>query len=429
MAERLRLLFCDHLNLARGKYLPASKIGDGASRFCRSTFAVTYDKDLIPSPGSMMLEGLPDMEARYLASEIRDGWEPDTKVVVSDLYGADGNPLPMCGRGALKRAVADWGRMGLAPKVGLELEAYAFRRDEDGRLVPCDTPGAYVYSTGRFADPDGFTDAIWFAAEEMGFSLEVMTSEYDSPQFEFTLTYDEAVRAVDDAFLFRLMAREIALDHGIVLTFMPKPILEKGGNGLHVNFSFADKAGNNALANGEAGGPDNLNELASGCIAGLMKHHKAMAALAAPTVNSYQRLQPASLSGYWCNWGGDHRGVTTRISSEGGKKARIEHRMGDGSANPYTHVATVLQAARLGVANGYELPAMETGDCFESQDATEGTPENLGAALDALEADAALMEAVGRGLCDNLVFMKRDEIEKTAALEGDALRDFYIHYL
>ncbi|MBZ0162078.1 MAG: glutamine synthetase family protein [Notoacmeibacter sp.] len=429
MGERLRLLFCDHLNLARGKYLPASKIGDGASRFCQSTFAVTYDKDLIPSPGSMMLDGLPDMEARYVASEIRDGWEPETKIVVSDLYGADGNPLAMCGRGALKRAVADWGRMGLTPKVGLELEAYAFRRDDTGRLVPYDTPGAYVYSTGRLADPDGFMDAIWFSAEEMGFSLEVMTSEYDSPQFEFTLTYDDAVRAVDDAFLFRLMAREIALDHGIVLTFMPKPILEKGGNGLHVNFSFTDKAGNNALANGETGGPHNLNDLARGCIAGLMKHHASMAALVAPTVNSYRRLQPATLSGYWCNWGGDHRGVTTRISSEGGKKARIEHRMGDGSANPYTHVAAVLQAARLGVANGYELPPMETGDCFESQDASEGVPENLGAALDALEADAALADAVGRGLCDNLVFMKRDEIGKTAELEGEALRDFYIHYL
>ncbi len=169
MGERLRLLFCDHLNLARGKYLPASKIGDGASRFCRSTFAVTYDKDLIPSPGSMMLEGLPDMEARYVASEIRDGWEPDTKIVVSDLYGADGNPLAMCGRGALKRAVADWGAMGLAPKVGLELEAYAFHRDDTGRLVPYDSPGAYVYSTGRLADPDGFMDAICFPPRRWAF--------------------------------------------------------------------------------------------------------------------------------------------------------------------------------------------------------------------------------------------------------------------
>lgn len=429
MADRLRLLFCDHLNLARGKYLPHWKIGDGASRFCQGTFGVAYDKDLIPAPGSLMMEGLPDMEARYLASEIRQGWEPQTKVVCSDLWGADGTPLAQCGRGALKRAVADWQAMGLTPKIGLELEAYLFERDETGRLQPYFTPGAHVYSTGRFADPKRVLDAIWWRAEEAGFRLELIMSEYDAPQFEFTLVYDEAVKAVDEAFLFRIMAREVAIEHGLILTFMPKPILSKGGSGLHVNFSFVDGDGKNALATGERGGPDHMNDLARGCVAGLMHHHRGLAALLAPTVNSYQRLQPASLSGYWRNWGGDHRGVTTRVSAEGGRKARIEHRMGDGAANPYTAVAAVLQAARLGVAQGYPLPPMEGGDCFEKIDATEGVPDTLSAALTALEADSALVEAVGRGLCENHIFMKSHEVEKTADLQGDHLRDFYIHWV
>ena len=429
MGERLRLLFCDHLNLARGKYLPASKIGDGGSRFCQSTFGVTYDKDLLPSPGSKLLEGLPDMEARYRAADIRNGWEPDTKVVVGSLFQTDGTPVAQCGRGALQRAVADWGALGLAPQVGIELEAYAFEIGEDGVLAPYDTPGAYVYSTGPFSDPRGFTDAIWEAAEEAGFPLEVMTSEFDHPQFEFTLTYADALRAADEIFLFRLMAREIALQHGILLTFMPKPILEKGGCGVHVNFSFTDGDGRNALARGMPADAPPLSDLTRGCIAGLMHHHRGMCALMAPSVNSYARLQPAGLAGVWQNWGIDHRGVTVRLTETSGKAARIEHRLGDGAANIYTHVATVLQAARLGVVNGYECPPAETGDCLESQDATIRAPESLAEALDALEADTALCAAVGQGLCDNLVFMKRDEIDKTAALEGAALRDFYIHYL
>ena len=160
-----------------------------------------------------------------------------------------------------------------------------------------------------------------------------------------------------------------------------------------------------------------------------MHHHRGMAGLVAPIVNSYDRLKPSSMSGYWRNWGGDHRGVTTRISAERGPKARIEHRMGDGAANPYTLVATVLQAARLGYVGQYPLPPMETGDCFGTHDATDGVPDTLGEALDALEADAALMDAVGRLLCENHVFIKRDEIEKTKALEGEALRDFYIHHI
>lgn len=425
--ERLRLLFCDHLNIARSKYVPASKIGDGSSRFCQGVFANSYAKDLLPAPGSKMLEGLPDMDAVYKAADIRDSWHKNTKVVISDLYNNDGSPLPLCGRGLLKRTIAEWKALGYAPKVGLELEAYAFVRNEDGKLVPYETPGAYVYSTGRFADPLQFTDAIWEKASELGFRIDSFTSEYDAPQFEFTLTYDEALKAVDDIFLFRMMAREIALDFGIVLTFMPKPIPALSGSGLHVNFSFLDKDGRNAI--GDVTTPDKMPALTKGCIAGLMHHHAGMAGLVAPTVNSYDRLKPASLSGFWRNWGVDHRGVTTRLSAEGGAKSRIEHRMGDGAANPYTLVATILQAAKLGFTNNYALPEAETSDCLESQDAKDGVAETLTGALDALVADKALVAAVGAGLVDNHVFIKQHEVERVGALEGDAKRDYYINYV
>ena len=179
----------------------------------------------------MCLEGLPDMTLRWIGHEIRQGWEPGTRVVLGDLYGSDGSPLPMCPRGALKRAVAAWGKHGLTPKVGIELEAYAFTRNEDGQIVPYDNPGGVVYGTGNFTDPRRFTDAIWNKALEIGLPLDLITAEYDTPQFEFTLTFDTAVEHVDSVVLFRQMAREIALDHGIILSFLPKPIPGKGGNG------------------------------------------------------------------------------------------------------------------------------------------------------------------------------------------------------
>jgi glutamine synthetase len=325
--------------------------------------------------------------------------------------------------------MADWARHGLTPKVGIELEAFAFSIAEDGSLAPMSTPGGFVYGTGPFSDPSGFTDAIWRQAEESGFRLELITSEYDTPQFEFTLAYDNALKAVDEMVLFRQMAREVALDHGILLTFLPKPILEKGGSGLHVNLSFADTAGNNALMTGARGGPDHLNDLGRGCIAGWMHHHKGLAGLLAPTVGSYLRLQPASMSGYWCNWGGDHRGVTVRISEEGGPKTRLEHRMPDASANPYVAVAAILQAARLGVEIGYPLPAPQAADCFHRTDAGHGVAGSLAEAMDDLEADRALGDAVGRELTDHHIFMKRVEVDKTAGLSGDALRDYYIWYV
>lgn len=425
--ERLRLVFCDHLNLARSKYVPGSKIGDGSSRFCQGVFANSYAKDLLPAPGSKMLEGLPDMDAVYKAADIRDSWHPGTKIVIADLYNNDGTPLPLCGRGLLKRTIGEWQDLGFSPKVGLELEAYAFVHDEDGNLIPYQTPGAYVYSTGRFADPLQFTDVIWETASANGFRIDSFTSEYDAPQFEFTLTYDDALKAVDDIFLFRLLAREVALDHGIILTFMPKPILGLSGSGLHANFSFVGKDGKNAI--GDSTIAAEMPALTRGCIAGLMHHHAGMAGLLAPTVNSYDRLKPAMLSGFWRNWGVDHRGVTTRLSAEGGTKSRIEHRMGDGAANPYTLVATILQAAKLGYLGKYDLPAAETADCLESQDARESVATDLSGALDDLVADTALVEAVGKGLVENHVFIKRHEIERVGALEGDAKRNYYIHYV
>lgn len=430
MTERLRVLFCDHLSIMRGKYLPAAKMRDDESRFAQPTFSVHYDKDLLlEAPGTKCLEGIPDMTLRWKADEIRQGWEPNTRVVLGDLYEADGSTLPMCPRGALKRAVAAWKVHGLTPKVGIELEAYAFTRNADGRIVPYDNAGGVVYGTGNFTDPRRFTDAIWNKAQEIGLPLDLITAEYDTPQYEFTLTVESAVEHVDQVVLFRQMAREIAWDHGILLSFLPKPIPGKGGSGLHVNLSFTDAKDHNAIANGDRGSPDSLNDLAKGCIAGWMRHHKAIAGLVAPNALSYARLQPASLSGYWCNWGGDNRNVTVRVSAEGGKKARLEHRMPDAAANPYTTVATILQAALLGYQGKYELPPRETGDGFTSNDAPHGVAASLSEALDDLVADRALSSAVGQGLVDNHVFMKRAEVEKTAALEGDALRDWYIWYL
>ena len=428
--ERLRVLFCDHLNIVRGKYVPWRN-KDGGARFCRGTFGVGYDKDLLPAPGSTVLEGLPDMEAVYEAAAARPGWEPNTRVVMCDLRDNRGAPLPQCGRGALKRAIAAWQALGYEPMVGIELEAYAFQIEPDGILKPYDTPSSHVYATGPFADPRGFTDALWAQAAACGLPIDSLNTEYDSPQYELTLTFDHALKAVDDIVLFRLMAREVAFKHGLLLTFLPKPLPAQGGSGVHVNFSLRHRTGAQAGRNAFSGGhePAALNELTRSCIAGLLHHHTAIAGLAAPCVNSYERLKPATLSGFWQNWGIDHRNVTVRASAEDGAAARLEHRMGDGAANPYTLVATVLQAARLGLQHAYPLPPMETGDGLTGQDATVGVPGTLGAALDALEADTALAQAVGAELVANHVFMKRDEIKKTEGRDVIGARDFYIRHI
>lgn len=424
--HRVRVLFADQLNLARGKYVPASFAARGAARLCLGAYAVTYMKDLIPAPGAGVQEGLPDIEAVFDPDALRPGWEPNTQVALADVE-VDGKPSALCGRGALRRAIAEWRELGLDPMVGIEGEAYIFQRDEAGNWVPYDTPGAFVYGTGPFIDPAGLIDEIWETAYKCGMPIESINAEYDAPQFELTLQYTDALKACDDFFLFRTMAREILYRRGYLLSFMPKPIPDLSGTGLHVNLSFADKNGNNVMHGGTR--RDKLSKLVSGCIAGLVEHHEAMGALIAPTVNSYERLKPASLCGYWANWGYDHRGVAVRVSAEEGSAARIEHRVADCAASPYVIVATVLQAARLGYRKAYELPPAETGDGLENVDTDRHIPDSLADALDVLEKDDMLIDAIGRLLVENFIAIKRAEIEEVKGKSRQEIFDYYAPFL
>ena len=424
--KRVRVLFADQLNLARGKYVPAHFAAKGAARLCVGAYGVTYSRDLIPAPGACVLEGLQDIEAVFDADNLRPGWEPNTAVALADLE-FDEKPSGLCGRTALRRAIAEWKELGFEPMIGIEGEAFVFERGDDGSWVPYDTPGSFVYGTGPFIDPAGLIEDIWAMAHKCGMPIESINAEYDAPQFELTLEYSDALSACDDFFLFRTMARELAYKRGYLLSFMPKPIPDLGGSGMHINLSFRDKDGNNAMAGGTHKGK--LSKLVSGCIAGLVTHHEAMGALIAPTVNSYDRLKPASLCGYWANWGHDHRGVAVRVSGEDGAGARIEHRVGDCAASPYVVTAAVLQAAKLGYEHGYELPPEETGDCLENVDTDRHIADDLATSLELLEKDNALVDALGRLLVENFVAIKRAEIEEVKGKSKQEIFDYYAPFL
>lgn len=419
---RTRVMFNDMLNLARGKYVPVDVAKGGSIGFARGAFAVSYDRELVTVPGVEFYEGVPDMELA-LDPERRKSWQAGTEIALGRLM-ADGAPFGLCPRGALDRAVADWEALGLTPMIGIETEAYIFQKDQDGIWRPYDTPGAFVYGTGPENDPRGVMDDIWEAAHAADIPIESTNGEYDNGQFELTLRFDHALKACDDAFLLKTMAREIGLKKGLLVTFLPKPVPDRGGSGLHVNFSFTDADGQNVIA------PDGaLSELAGHAIGGLMRHHEGLSGLLATTVNSYDRLTPGGLAGYWANWAEDHRLVTLRSATKSAKSARLEHRMADCATNPYQAVAAVLQAARLGVADKVPLPPAEDLDGWENVRAKRHVPSGLDKALDALDQDEKLRSAVGTSYCDALLFLKRDEFQRLQGKNVGDIRDFYMPFL
>lgn len=415
--QRVRMLWPDHLGIARGKYMPGRLASNGTGH-CASTFALGYDRSLIPAPGAYLLEGLRDVRSQFDPADLRPSWEDDRSgVAVCDLY-LDDELYTFAPRFVLHKAIEDWKALGYRIKVGIELEGYVLEPDGNGDWKRWHTPRSVVYGTGRTADPAGLMDEIYWAAEASGIPVESMNAEFDSAQFELTLEYDDAMKAADDAFLFRVLAREKALERGLDFTFMGKPFPVISGSGLHVNFSFVDSKGLNPLAEDSA--DDGLSGLTRSCIAGLVEHHKALIALCAPTVNAYHRLQPGELAGYWANWGYDHRMTATRVPDARGPGTRIESRVADGSANIYTAIAAVLQAARLGVVKELECPAPLTSDGFEDGGTNVCAASSLALALVDLQADETFVEAVGADLVANFVANKQAEWERYTTAVGDS---------
>jgi glutamine synthetase len=412
--ERIRVMWPDHLGLPRGKYLPA-EVAERGTGHCATVFALGYDRSMIPAPGSYLQEGLIDVHSSFEPGSVRPGWEDDLTGVAVGHLTLRGEPFPFAARHVLQQAVAAWAELGYRVNVGLELEAYLMEPEEGGGWRRYRNPRAMVYGTGPSNDPDGVIDAIMRTARRCVLRIDSVNAEFDESQYELTLRYSDALSAADEAFLFRIMARETALRCGFDLTFLGKPFDGLSGSGVHVNLSLVDGDGHNALSDPAAG--DGLSGLARQCLAGLCAHHQALTAVCAPTVNAYRRLQPASLSGYWANWGYDHRCVANRIPAARGDATRIESRLGDGAANIHLAVAAVLTGARLGAVGALDCPEAETGDGFDTVNTEVCSAPNLSAAIDHLEADTAFTTALGRDVVANFVANKRAEWERFTAAE------------
>jgi glutamine synthetase len=379
---------------------------------------------MIPHPGAHH-ESFPDVEARFSIDDVRPGWEPGTGVVVASIT-KDGVPIELAPRSILERVVGEWEAIGLRPMVGFELEAFLFEPDGERGWNPIHTPGSYVYGTGTAVDPSGTIQEIMETALEMGLDLESVNSEYDDGQFELTLRYDAALRAADDAFLFKVMAREVAAKRGYMLSFMGKPITERGGSGIHINLSLADMEGNNAFF--DSSDPDGLSDLARQCIAGIVNDHVSMTALVAPTVNAYKRLQPGSLNGFYANWGLDHRGVAVRVPPANESGVRLEHRLADGATSLHLAAAATLVAALRGVRMELECPPPESQDCITGVDTDVTVPLSLGAALDALESDKEFVEAFSPSYVEGFLAVKRAEWDRFMTHTTDWELEEYLPY-
>jgi len=406
VTEQIDVVFPDLLGLIHGKTVPEHR-RDHPTHYAITVMVQGLDLGFLELDPYSTGAGFPDMEAQIDASTLRN-WPGGRQLAMASTHFADGRPLPLDSRRQLQLICDRWNALGYRPMSGYEMEFFLLETRSPLTKLP--VPEHRVYGIGVGADPTGTVEAIVDAAELADLKVEGLNSEFTPSQVEVALHYQESLAAADAALLFRELARQVAHTNGIDVTFMARPFGDAVGNGMHVNMSLADADGTNAFI--DTNDPQGLSDLARHFIAGLLHHHEALAAFAAPTVNSYKRLAPGMLSGYWANWGWDNRISTVRVPAQRGATTRVEHRMADGSASPHLLTAALLAAGLHGVEARMELCEAQLGDADVAPNTDRHTPLSLIDALDALEQDKELCAYFEPDLISVYIELKRREWQR-----------------
>jgi glutamine synthetase len=349
-------------------------------------------------------------------------WEPSLGRFACDVY-VEGEEWAYDPRTILRRQLEKAKTAGYEFMMGLELEYFLVRQDENGALSvadPLDDLEKPCYDLRGLTRNYDFLRRISNYVNELGWGNYANDHEDANGQFEQNFTYTDALASCDRAIFFRYMVHTLAQQDGLLATFMPKPFTHLTGNGCHFHMSLWDGDTNLFLDEDDPRGLG-LSELAYNFIGGLKKHARASSALTAPTVNSYKRLKRGSTtsgatwSPVWISYGSNNRTQMLRIPGPG----RVEDRTIDGSCNPYLAATAVLAAGLDGIQNKLDAGEPNTDNLYEiPYDELRGRgletlPTNLLEAIGELERDDVLREALGRGreedYADYYIRVKRDE--------------------
>jgi glutamine synthetase len=340
-----------------------------------------------------------------------------TARVICDVYTPRGEPFVGDPRFVLRRQVERARKLGFIVNMGPELEFFLFRRDEEGRVAPLphDLAGYFDFSTDLAQEVrQDMVDAL----EAFGIRVEAAHHEVAAGQHEIDFEYSDALRTADNALTFKFTLKAIAQLHGLYATFMPKPIHGINGSGMHTHqslYSIADER--NAFA--DVGNQYGLSDVARSYMAGILTHARGMIAILAPLVNSYKRLVPGYEAPTYLTWGRTNRSALIRVPMVSPGKSiegtRVEVRCPDPSSNTYLAFAAMVAAGLDGVEKGLQLSDPVEESLFEmdaSRIAEKGIrelPGTLGDAIDELEKDPVICEALGDHVLSHYVEAKRAE--------------------
>lgn len=424
LADRLRaagvhtllVQFADVHGTAKGKLVPLSHLQD------------VLDTGAGFAGPSIWGTGLPRTGPRSeyyargdAATALPLPWMPGVARIVGDGF-VDGRPFEGCPRQVLRRAVARLAERGWTMRTGIEPEFFLLKRSAEGGWAPADDadrldkPSYDLKSLPRQA---AFLHELRGALEAAGLDVLQLDHEDAHGQYEVNFAHDEALASADHVMLFKLAAHALAEARGMVFSMMPKPFANQPGSGLHFHVSLW-----------HGGRP--VEGVAKHFIAGVLAHAPALAALAAPTVNSYKRLTVGeSLSGTTWAPASIAHGPNNRTALVRTLPGRFEWRLPDASANPYLATAALIAAGLDGVDRRLDPGPATIDDLFvmpQPEQRARGIgllPQSLAEALAALEADEVVCGALGPALAAEFLRLKRAEWTEYARHVSAWERDRY----
>lgn len=406
----IRLQFTDILGTLKSFAITVEELEDaldGGMGFDGSSITGYQDieeSDMIamPDPGSFQI--IP--------------WSPTeepTARMICDVQTPDGDPYVGDPRYVLKRALERSKEMGFDKfYVGPELEFFYFK--DPYSTEPLDY-GGYFDLTTLDAATSLRRDTVQ-TLQQLGIKVEYSHHEVGVSQHEIDLRYDDALSMADKVMTYKTVVKEIATRHGVYATFMPKPLMDQNGSGMHTHQSlFTD--GKNSFF--DADSDDYLSDEAKAFIAGQLRHARELSVIFAQHVNSYKRLVPGYEAPVYIAWSRRNRSALVRVPGfhPGEEKAtRMELRCPDPSANIYLVLAALLHAGLEGIEKGYELSEPMERNLYnltpEERDkmGIESLPADLGEAIRAAEDSEILHKALGEHCFTRLLDLKREEFEE-----------------
>ncbi len=401
----VRLWFTDVLGMLKSVAVTSSELegafteGIGFDGSAIDGFARVQESDMLAVPDAGSFQVLP--------------WRSSgtTGRMFCDIRTPQGEPFAADPRQVLRRNLARAGDMGFSFYVHPEMEFFLFAGPDDP--TPLDS-GGYFDLTPADVQQDFRREAIQ-TLEAMGISVEYSHHEVAPSQHEIDLRFADALTMADNVMTYRLVVKEVAMQRGVYATFMPKPLAEHWGSGMHTHVSLFD---GDANAFYDPSDPHHLSETAKQFMAGLLVHAREMAAVCCQWVNSYKRLVPGFEAPVYVSWGRHNRSSLLRVpmyKPRKGASTRVEFRAPDPACNPYLAFSVMLAAGLRGIEKGYELPPEAEDNIYEMTDAERraagitSLPRNLDEALGEMESSELIADALGEYVFEWFLRNKRVE--------------------